>query len=232
MTNEEFQQAQQAAAPTLTFGEAFTNVAGDQVVTGTNQAQQAAEEYISRKYGEGFSCKSAEGKTILDGDGPAFYVEFEDKDGVVFAVTENEAMTRCYDNYATKLYDEEYMKRYGHTIETFWQASIKIETNIGPGSESDDKDSTENIDLDKRAAEYSYIVYIRLDETKDRYQYADEICDTVKYVKAIDLPPTFVTVTFHKNNVYKGGYRFETTGDYPDAASVEKAMRDYDDSIS
>ena len=45
MTNEEFQKAQQQAAPTLTFGEAFTNVSGNEVISGTTPtAAEAAAE--------------------------------------------------------------------------------------------------------------------------------------------------------------------------------------------
>ena len=44
MTNEEFQSMQQQSAPTLTFGDAFTNVTGNEVMSGTQPTAEEAQQ--------------------------------------------------------------------------------------------------------------------------------------------------------------------------------------------
>ena len=153
-----------------------------------NKAKSVAEQYVSETYGVDLESDRVSSDIIML-DGGGYEVYFTDKKGVSYEVhmPYEQKTSYCWCNYEKELFAQEFKEQHEGNIAAFWNEKINI--NLQSVWMRDDQVPVTNgyLNFDRYEKDCRYFMEIELADKEDKVSDAQDIYDTLTYIKEKNL---------------------------------------------
>ena len=168
-----------------------------------NKAAKVAEEYVSQTYGVDLKAERVESDIVMI-DGGGYYIYFTDRAGVSFEVHMyyDQKLSSCWCNYEKELFASQFKNQHEMNIADLWNEKIIL--NLSSVWLRDDEIPVTNgyLNYDRYEKDCSYYITIELDDKTDKVSDAQDIFDTITYIRENDLNANEIIVEYMSSEYY------------------------------